>query len=302
MIQGKWFTFICCPVCKGELSYRRGSNKKNLHCEKCKKDYLVIDDIPILLTDFKRDNNLHYEGQIKYFDKAYKNDLIELWQKTYNQRIFQIFNSDKHKRNRLFLDIGVGGTGYTVIDAAKRGFWALGCDLSLVGIQKAKYLAKKNNVSEKTFWVVCDAEALPFTNHTFDYIAANAILEHLPHDTKALKEIDRVATHQADAFITTPLKYKYIWPFFIPLNYIHDKKIGHLRRYDENIFRKKLKATSQFRIVKIFYTGHLVKTILFILSQVFRTHAFDEFAEKADSLTLSKKYGANNISIHIRNY
>jgi len=297
MIHKKWLTFICCPVCKGKLSYKR-----NLYCGKCKKEYLIIDDIPILIAEDEHKKDIQYEKQIKYFDKAYKNDPLELWQKTYNDRIFQLFNSGKNKRSHTFLDIGVGGTGYTVIDAAKRGFLAVGCDLSLVGIQKAKYLAEKNNVSQKTFWVVCNAEALPFASHTFDYIAANAILEHLPNDRKALKEIDRVSTDRADAFITTPLQFKYIWPFFIPLNYIHDKRIGHLRRYDEKIFRKKLKAASQFRIIKTFYTGHLVKTILFILSQILRTQAFDKFAEKADSLTLSRKYGANNISIHIRNY
>ena len=48
------------------------------------------------------------------------------------------------KPDLIFLDIGVGGTVYTVIEAAKRGFYAVGCDLSLVGIQKAKYLAKRN--------------------------------------------------------------------------------------------------------------------------------------------------------------
>lgn len=297
MINKKWLAYICCPDCKGKLSYN-----KDLYCATCKKKYPVIDDIPILLTNGKQKENLHYEGQIKYFDKAYKNDPIELWQKTYNDRIFQIFNSGKSKKSHVFLDIGVGGTGYTVIEAAKRGFLAVGCDLSLVGIQKAKHLAKKSNVSENTFWVVCNAETLPFANRIFHCLAANAILEHLPNDRKALREIDRVATNRADAFITTPLQFKYIWPFFIPLNYIHDKKIGHLRRYDEKIFRKKLQATSRFRIMKIFYTGHLVKTILFIFSQIFHTQVFDKLAEKADSLTISKKYGANNISIHIRNY
>ncbi len=297
MIDAKWIKIIVCPVCKGKLSYNI-----NLYCKKCDVKFLVVDDIPLFITEAEKKNNPQYEHQIKYFDKAYKKDPIELWQKTYNERIFGLFNLKNEKKEHVFLDIGVGGTGYTVIEAAKKRFQAVGCDLSLVGIQRAKYLAKKNNVAKKTFWVVCNAETLPFSNNTFDYISANAILEHLPHDRKALKEIDRVAASRADVFITTPLKFRYVWPFFIPLNIIHDKKIGHLRRYDEKVFEKKLKTTSRFKIIKIFYTGHLVKTLLFILSQIFRTQRFDKLAERADTISVSKKYGANNISIYLRNY
>lgn len=296
MIDTKWIKIICCPDCLGKFSYN-----VNLYCKKCNKKFLIVDDIPLLITDVEKKNNPHFEHQIKYFDKAYKSPPLELWQKTYNERIFNLFNPNR-KKEYFFLDIGVGGTGYTVIEAAKRGFRSVGCDLSLVGIQKAKYLAKKNNVASSTFWVVCNAETLPFSNRAFDYISANAILEHLPNDRKALREIDRVASSRADAFVTTPLKYRYVWPFFIPLNYIHDKKIGHLRRYDEKTFEKKLKTTSRFKINKIFYTGHLVKTLLFITSQLLRTQAFDKLAERADALSTSKKYGANNISIYLRNY
>lgn len=299
MIDAKWIKIICCPKCKGKLSYRA-----ELSCNRCHKKFLVIDDIPILIADIEKKNNPQYEKQKKYFDEAYRNVQMETWQETYNERIFKLFNSslDKRKKECFFLDIGAGGSGYTVIEAAKRGLESVGCDLSLVGIKKAKYLAKKNNVDKKTFWVVCNAEELPFYNNTFTYICANAILEHLPNERKALKEIDRIATDKADAFITTPLMYRYIWPFLIPLNFIHDKMIGHLRRYDEKIFERKLKMISRFRIIKIYYTGHLVKTLLFIISIIFRTHAFDNIAEKADALTLSNKFGASNISIYLRNY
>jgi len=299
MINARWIKIICCPICKGKLLY-----KVYLYCNRCRRKYLVIDDIPILVADTDKNNAWQYEHQRKYFDKAYRNVAMEAWQETYNERIFKLFNPNlnKRKRERLFLDIGVGGSGYTVIEAAKRGLYSVGCDLSLVGIKKARYLAQKNDVARKTFWVVCNAEELPFRNGTFTYICANAILEHLPNERKALKEIDRIAGKKADAFITTPLMYRFVWPFLIPLNFIHDIRIGHLRRYDEKVFERKLKKTSRFRIIKVYYTGHLVKTLIFITSLVFRTHAFDRFAEKVDALTLSRKFGASNISIYLRNY
>ncbi len=296
MISAEWIKIICCPVCKGDLLY-----EESLYCEKCHRKFLVTDDIPLLISDLESKNNSQFEHQRKYFDKAYRNAHMEAWQKTYNDRIFKLFDP-KQKKESFFLDIGAGGSGYTVIEAAKRGLKSVGCDLSFVGIKKAKYLAKKNKMADKTFWVVCNAEELPFRNATFNYICANAILEHLPNDLKGLQEMDRIAKEKSEAFITTPLKYKFLWPFLIPLNILHDKRIGHLRRYDEKVFEEKLKKTSRFRIVSTFYTGHLVKTLLVIISLVFRTHIFDKLAEKLDKLTLTQKFGASNISVFVKNY
>jgi uncharacterized protein YbaR (Trm112 family) len=40
---------LACPRCKGELEYKDEENR--LDCNKCRKSYRVVDDIPVLLID-----------------------------------------------------------------------------------------------------------------------------------------------------------------------------------------------------------------------------------------------------------
>lgn len=39
--------FLCCPVCHGEFNYNE--NESILICIKCRKEFVVKDNIPILL-------------------------------------------------------------------------------------------------------------------------------------------------------------------------------------------------------------------------------------------------------------
>lgn len=49
MIRKELLDIICCPKCKGDLSF--DSEKDLLRCVKCGKTYAVKNDIPILLPD-----------------------------------------------------------------------------------------------------------------------------------------------------------------------------------------------------------------------------------------------------------
>jgi len=40
---------LACPRCKGELEYQK--EKDRLECDKCKLNYRVVEDIPVLLID-----------------------------------------------------------------------------------------------------------------------------------------------------------------------------------------------------------------------------------------------------------
>ena len=66
MINARWIKIICCPICKGKLLY-----KVYLYCNRCRRKYLVIDDIPILVADTDKNNAWQYEHQRKYFDKLF---------------------------------------------------------------------------------------------------------------------------------------------------------------------------------------------------------------------------------------
>jgi len=75
-----------------------------------------------------------YQGQHRYFDAEfarYGHYRLEPWRVSYLERLRAAGLLES--RGNYLLDIGVGGTGYTVIEAARVGAYAVGCDLSLGG-------------------------------------------------------------------------------------------------------------------------------------------------------------------------
>jgi len=247
----------------------------------------------------KNNDLCQYTHQRNFFNREFnslKHYVLEEWQKNYLRRIFCSFDIGTTSKNKFFLDIGVGGSGYTVIEFAKKGLISIGCDLSVEAIKKAKKFANEQKVAEKTGWVVCSAEHLPFKNQIFDFVVSNAVLEHLPDDRKAVSEISRITKNKCRVFITVPLSYKYVWLFLWPIHYIYDKRIGHLRRYDVDSLQK-LFNTESLITENVFYTGHLLKVLGVISSKIMKTNKFDTFFERVDRKSEKKRYGASNICV-----
>lgn len=239
-----------------------------------------------------------YLHQKKYFNEEFsqlEKYCLESWQKSYLRRMLNSFYISKEK-NKVFLDIGCGGSGYTVIELAKKGITSIGCDLSKEGIKKANYFAQQEKVSNKAFFVICSADHLPFKKDSFDFISSNAVLEHIPNDKITVKEISRVAKNKSKLFITVPLSYTYIWPFLWMINYIHDKQIGHLRRYNKRILNNMFNPY-KFNLENIYYTGHLPKVIWVLLSKLIKSKFIDNLIEKFDSLEEKIRYGSSNIIV-----
>lgn len=49
MLKKELLDILCCPKCRGQLSYK--PEKETLTCVKCGTVYQVRDDIPIMLAD-----------------------------------------------------------------------------------------------------------------------------------------------------------------------------------------------------------------------------------------------------------
>jgi len=209
-----------------------------LACVGCEVKYDVKNDAPVLIAD--RSLPRHMQNQIKYFDKETadrKEYKLEEWQKSYIRRLDENF---KFRKNDSLIDIGTG-SGYIAVEMAKRGLKVIACDLTLKSLIHLRDVIEKYSLKDNLFLVCCNAEELPIKRETADYLVANAILEHLPREKETIREIDRVCKVNAGLMITVPVLYRYLNPLFIPINYIHDKRIGHLRRYDERILSKKFK-------------------------------------------------------------
>ena len=259
---------LACPVCMSDVRFK----DEILICanNSCKLRFPMIDGIPIMLAQC----NKHHEHQRLYFDREFKGyDKYELenWRVSYLQRIFCALNIGNDSSD-LYLDIGVGGSGYTIIEAARGGCKSVGVDISLDAVKKARDFASSElrERSKLCNFVVGSAENLPFKDKTFTKISSIAVLEHVLDDKRAIAEIARVTKPSGKVFITVPNAYRRILPiFWLPYSF-WDKKVGHLRHY------KAEHLVAGFRNYgyigdEVIYTGHLIKVLQYLLCLVFPT-------------------------------
>lgn len=235
----------------------------------------------------------HYKKQLKYFGYEFGNKKeysLASWQKRYIEIIKKEILGKNYKGKTL-VDIATG-SGYVAIELSKLPLSVIATDLSPQAIANVKKYKRQFGLSSLKA-IKCYAEKIPLPSESVDYIVANAILEHLPDEAKAIKEWKRILKPKGKLFITVPLKFKYIWPFLWLPNYIHDKKIGHLRRYD----KKSLERTFDLPLKNIFYSGHLIKVLGMILSIITKSDIFNDYFEKEDKKKEKRAYGANNISV-----
>ncbi len=278
--------YIVDPYTKDSIKFE---NKKLL---KSKKNiYKLNKEIPILIDETKI--NEYLRSQIKYFEGdmigTFNDYKIEEWQKNYVNLFLDNFPDVKGK---LILDCG-SGSGYLTIELAKRGAFVISCDLTLMNLVKLKDTAKQLGLEKNIAFVCCSAEDLPFKDNIFDYFISNAVIEHLPREEEAIQEIDRVTKKDGGVMVTVPLSYKYLNPILIPVNYIHDKRIGHLRRYNKEILIKKF---NNFKLKNTYYTGHTSKVIKVLLNILLKKELFSNAnIEKSDSRHYNKKLFASNI-------
>ena len=286
-MNNNYLTYICCPKCKGELILKDSL----LICINCNTTYEIKEGIPILIN--KNTLNKHLIGQIKYFenemDDVFNNYKLEAWQESYVKRFMDNFSNVK---NALILDCGVG-SGYMAIELAKRGSNVVACDLTLKNLIKLKNIASSQNMLDNITFICCSAEELPFKKNIFNYYISNAVLEHLPREKEAIEEINRVCKNISGVMIVVPLLYNYINPLFLPLNIIHDIRIGHLRRYSEDILINKF---HRFTLVKKYYTGHSKKVFKVLCNILLRKNVFNDYEiEKEDEKKQDNKLFASNI-------
>jgi len=238
----------------------------------------------------------HYKQQIAYFGDEFskvKEYKLQAWQISHVNRIKKNL-LDTNFKGKTLIDIGTG-QGYVAIEMAKIGLNVIACDLTceaLDNITRFKRQFRLKNID----LIECKAERIPIKDESVDYIVANAILEHIPNEKDAVVEWKRILKKGGKIYITVPLKFKYLWPVFWPVNYIHDKRIGHLRRYD----LRGLKHKFNLEPIKYYYTGHFWKVAGALISIILKTNKFDDRLEKWDEKLLLNRYGASNIIVVLR--
>ncbi len=283
---------LCCPSCRQDL-FKKGNK---LVCLGCRENYSVREKISILINRFSSQNL----KQVDYFSRA-KNVttapyFLEEWHKSFLRRWQENFPALKGK---VILDGGVG-QGYATIELAREGARIIACDLSFPALLRLKKIAIQEGVEERILFVCCSLENLPIKERVADGVLANAVLEHLDCEEEALKEIDRVAKRQSTLMVSAPLKYRCLFPLFIPSSIWQDKMIGHLRRYDEKTLCLRFKKFN-FKMIKSYYSGHFKKVIFTkIFLPIFGSRRMIERLEDADRREERQKLWASNICLIFR--
>lgn len=279
------YNFLCCPTCKKSLS-KKGDG---LSCRSCRIDYEIRSGIPILIDIQKIPE--HLRRQIQYFeheDEARGDWVLEPWQARY---VRKFLDTAKPKPEGLIID-SAAGSGYMAIELAQRGFTVIATDLTMQELVRLQTLAGKLGISKKMVFVCCTSESLPVADGIADGLVANAILEHLPKEQEAIAEIRRVVKRGACIMVAMPLAFRYLLPLFWPINWLHDRRIGHLRRYTRGTILRKFAGFSE---ITTYYTGGAVNVLCVILYLLTKYTPLLTFGEWADRATESLPYGSSNI-------
>lgn len=223
--------------------------------------YPVVAGIPVFLDEKMIASDPQYAGQRAYFDsefRGYQRYALENWRVAYLDRLRESGLLDGPASP--LVDVGVGGSGYTVIEAARGGRPAIGCDLSLEGLLIAREFARVEGVAELTLWVCCSAEKLPLASGSTGSALAIAVIEHVPDDQAALRELARVLEPGGRAWVTVPHGLRNISPVFRRANRRHDRRLGHLRRYEAETLVQAARPGG-LRPVDVQFTGHSIKVL-----------------------------------------
>jgi len=219
----------------------------------------------------KGEQKIHLKVQRFLYDKEYarfKEYQLENWRISYIKRIFSTLNL---KKDDIFLDVGVGGSGYTVIEAARSNVRAIGVDISSEGMKTAHQFAENILGAKSSLcdFIVCSATHLPIKSNSISKMALIAVLEHIPDDKCVFDELSRIMKNKGELFITVPNTYQRMLPIFWVYCYFNDRAVGHLRHYKaEALAREFLKRG--FSVEKIFYHAHIVKAVQFLLHMMFK--------------------------------
>ena len=234
-------------------------------CSACGTTYESAAAVPVLLAG---GISAQQAAQREYFDAEFSAlERYELpnWRLSFLERIVNALGV--FEGGGPYLDVGVGGSGATVIEVARNGVDAVGCDLSVAGVVQASRFAAAEGVEDRAAFVACAAEALPFADGAFGSASAVAVLEHLDDDAAAAAELARVVRPGGLVWITVPNAYRYIPPPLWPIYLVHDRRLGHKRHYDERRLVDLL-AAAGLEHVRTEYSAHPVKLAQFAVERL----------------------------------
>ncbi len=159
------------------------------------------------------------------------------------------------QRGDKILDLGCG-FGRHAYEAARRGAHVVALDAGVdevdgvLGTFAAMVQAGELSENDTRVAVIQgDALHLPFTDATFDRVICSEVLEHIPDDLDAMRELSRVLKPGGTMAITVPRFGPELINWALSDEY-HMVKGGHVRIYRRSVIESRLSSTG------LVVTGH----------------------------------------------
>lgn len=232
---------ISCPRCKFSLKIGR----IELSCSKCGKKINKIEKIFYFNPEIDGETFDYDPDILKIFKN---NENKHFWFKIRNEIINQLFVKFVKKSEKC-IEIGAG-TGYIAKTLSQNGYNVSVGDLH----GKALKLIDFSNLENKYQF---DLSKSPFIEH-FDAIGLFDVLEHIPNDDLAVKNIYKMLKPSGKVFITVPA-HMWLWSKY---------DYSHKRRYEI----KKLIRIFEKNNFKILEAKNFFLTILplLLLRKIFK--------------------------------
>lgn len=182
--------------------------------------------------------------------------IIESDDFTYNTLLFLL--KKYLKKGNSVLDVGCG-VGTVALYIGSLGHNVLGIDVSERGVGIAKQNASNLKVDNNVKFEKMDfAHSLP--RQKFDAIVCTEVLEHLKSDKNAVSNMRSLLKRGGIVIASSPSLNAPLYKMGFLKKFDH--KVGHLRRYNLQGF-KKLFSDRGFRILEIKKTEGILRNLLF---------------------------------------
>jgi len=159
-------------------------------------------------------------------------------------------NLDLKERLQI-LDVGCGG-GATMGSLRRYG--------NVRGIDTSEEAVEYNRERGREVSLAA-VESIPFADNSFDLVLALDVIEHVPDDLQALRELFRTLRSGGSLLVTVPA-LRILWS-------AHDVSHGHYRRYTLGELRGRLE-TAGFEVVTATYFNTLLSPLIFALRLLWR--------------------------------